>query len=212
MATSQVKTKQKAITNQLFAKLSETECPIWFLKYLHKSIGYIFMHDDKYVIINKPKLQTDFCFGYGLNGVSTIKENDDANRMVNHANNDQNYFIEKNLEEINNTLERLSNLKKSLINNKTAIFTNNNNYCPYVFTIFNSYPQTELIQSINSMPYSYYERNKQILNSHILDNLDLINKYIDAYEIVKTDFIKRLHTYLKRYGLSKIHAWSYLVD
>ena len=28
----------------------------------------------------------------------------------------------------------------------------------------------------------------------------------------KENFEKRLHTYLKRYGLSKLHTWTYLVD
>ena len=31
-------------------------------------------------------------------------------------------------------------------------------------------------------------------------------------EEVKKAFIKRLNTYLKKYGLSKLHTWTYLVD
>lgn len=35
---------------------------------------------------------------------------------------------------------------------------------------------------------------------------------IEGLELEKASFIKRLNTYLKRYGLSKVRTWSYLVD
>lgn len=35
---------------------------------------------------------------------------------------------------------------------------------------------------------------------------------IAGYEEVKTEFIKRLNSYLKRYGMSKVETWSYLMD
>ena len=33
-----------------------------------------------------------------------------------------------------------------------------------------------------------------------------------SLEIEKAKFTKRLNTYLKKYGLSKINTWTYLVD
>jgi hypothetical protein len=44
-----------------------------------------------------------------------------------------------------------------------------------------------------------------------LDNED-IELIIAGLEEVKKSFIKRLNAYLKKYGLSKINAWTYLVD
>lgn len=37
-------------------------------------------------------------------------------------------------------------------------------------------------------------------------------KYLAALEKVRADFVKRLNTYLKKYGTSKLHTWAYLSD
>ena len=39
-----------------------------------------------------------------------------------------------------------------------------------------------------------------------------IQAIIDGLEVVKKQFEKRLNTYLKRYGLSKLNVWTYLRD
>ena len=39
-----------------------------------------------------------------------------------------------------------------------------------------------------------------------------IDAMIDGYMEMKRIFKKRLDKYLKRYGLSKVNAWSYLRD
>ena len=39
-----------------------------------------------------------------------------------------------------------------------------------------------------------------------------VTALIKGYEIVKENFIKRLNTYLKKYGLSKVNSWSYWQD
>ena len=38
------------------------------------------------------------------------------------------------------------------------------------------------------------------------------NAILYGVEVVKEQFKKRLNTYLKRYGLTKIHSWTYLSD
>jgi len=38
------------------------------------------------------------------------------------------------------------------------------------------------------------------------------NRLLDAYEKVRVRFSKRLDAYLRRYGLSKVHAWTYWID
>ena len=39
-----------------------------------------------------------------------------------------------------------------------------------------------------------------------------IKEILDVYKKQKENFTKRLNTYLKKYGLSKLHTWTYLVD
>ena len=46
----------------------------------------------------------------------------------------------------------------------------------------------------------------------ICNDTELIKKLIAGYEEVRTEFIKRLNAYLKRYGMSKVRTWSYLSD
>ena len=41
---------------------------------------------------------------------------------------------------------------------------------------------------------------------------DEVKMVKDAVERQKAKFTKRLNSYLKRYGLSKVNAWSYLRD
>lgn len=55
--------------------------------------------------------------------------------------------------------------------------------------------------------YPFYEKN-------IIEELDEQDreKLLKICESEKDKFLKRLSTYLKKYGLSKVHTWTYLVD
>ena len=64
-----------------------------------------------------------------------------------------------------------------------------------------------------SRAYTY----KDMYNEHKLNEEDKlspedIDRIIEGYREVIKKFDKRLKTYLKRYGLSKVKAWSYLSD
>lgn len=54
--------------------------------------------------------------------------------------------------------------------------------------------------------YYYNAKDLQLLTANDLQRV------ADAYEVVKQAFIKRLNSYLKRYGLTKIDTWTYLSD
>lgn len=55
-----------------------------------------------------------------------------------------------------------------------------------------------------------YEMPNEI--KYITYDVDLLDALIKGYEVVKEQFIKRLNTYLKRYGLTKLNVWTYLSD
>jgi hypothetical protein len=38
------------------------------------------------------------------------------------------------------------------------------------------------------------------------------SRIIEGYEQVFADFVKRLQSYLKRYGLTKLDTWTYWID
>ena len=48
--------------------------------------------------------------------------------------------------------------------------------------------------------------------THTVLSRDEINNITAGYEEVEKTFTKRLNTYLKRYGTSKLNVWTYLRD
>ena len=66
------------------------------------------LSNGKIVEIEKPKMQTNFCFGYGWvdpNG----EEEDAADKMAEYAKESQEYFIKKNLEQVDKFIEDANN-------------------------------------------------------------------------------------------------------
>ncbi|SFU37151.1 hypothetical protein [Butyrivibrio sp. INlla21] len=155
-----------------------------------KQIGLIVPldHDDIYVI-EKPSIETSFCFGYGM----YLRSNDDdekrAFEMEHHARTDPSYFINANLEPLNRWIEDLQSNKWGW--GKRIKYNGQTN------------PHLVSIEAFNS----WEERpDLTVLTENEIQNL------VAGYEEVKAQFIKRLNTYLKRYGLSKLNTWTYLRD
>lgn len=141
--------------------------------------------------IEKPSINKDFCFGYGFCGVSTEEDYQQAQKAADNAKTNEKYFIEKNLEELEIYMNSISGDRYKVVKR----------------------PQY----------YKQGEDNK-------LRNLDFVDHYTDlqegqveltedekkailqGYNEVKQAFIKRLHTYLKRYGMKHVNTWSYLCD
>ena len=182
------------------------------LKALYKEIITDYWKDDKmidfcmkkaaYIVplengditeIEKPSIETHFCFGYGMNGISTEEDYQDAQSMMHHADTNEQYFIDENMKGINSYIE---NLKDKHIKVYKYV-----HYCGKC--------------DIRLKGINFY-RHFEIPESNLKDCKELTagerEEMIKGYEIVKKQFEKRLHTYLKRYGLSKLHTWTYLVD
>lgn len=150
--------------------------------------------------IDKPRIETRFCFGYGLYGVSTDEEYKDAENMRQHAETSQDYFIKENLKGIE---EIINELKDDSFEVYTAL--------AYIGqdegTKTKSYHLTRICNNPEYNP-AWWANYKGLTKMTTADR----ERLIKAYEEVKQAFIKRLNTYLKRYGLSKIDTWTYLVD
>ncbi len=143
--------------------------------------------------IEKPTIETSFCFGFGYCGVSTQEDEQRASDMMHHAQTDQEYFINENLEQLN---RRIKNLKDSRLKAYKHV-----QYCGDCDT---------RLKAVSL--YDYFETPPSNLKDcHELTDNER-QAMIEGYEIVKKQFTKRLETYLKRYGLSKLHTWTYLSD
>ena len=62
------------------------------------------------------------------------------------------------------------------------------------------------------MGYNFIKFRDGLLPEFSLIGSEDVEKIIIAYEDVRSRFAKRLDTYLKRYGLSKVRSWSYWLD
>ena len=162
---------------------------------VRKSTFDVVMLSNGYMIpIDKERIETMFCFGYGFNGVSSLEDDENASKIAEHARTDEEYFISKNMESIN---DKIKDLEKS----------------PIVIV----YPFSE-----EKSPIKYYTtyKNEILLECekcYYSDGFEIITnedkqKIIDVLNGCKADLEKRLKTYLKRYGLSKIQTWTYLRD
>lgn len=140
------------------------------------------------VALEKPHIETNFCFGYSDSAYDT-EDYDRANAMVGHALTHEEYFISENMRKIG---EKIADLKEPGIYSR-------NGYC--------TTPKAHVIRALEWPRYGEeLPEGAQPITEK--DRAALI----EAWEKVGTDFRRRLDSYLKRYGMSKVNAWSYWRD
>lgn len=159
-----------------------------------KIVRVVKLENDNFIAIDKENIETSFCFGYSLSRYDS-KDYDNANDMVNYARTNKQYFINENLQIFDRKLEDLKTYNLFLIKN------------------YNNAPNNSKCKAL------VFKTDWQVMNFSEKDKEELTRvseqdkqKIIKAYEIERDNFEKRLKTYLKRYGLSKIRAWSYWQD
>lgn len=138
--------------------------------------------------IEKPTIETSFCFGHGYCGITSPEDEQRAYACERIARTNEDYFLEENLRDINAWIEALQDKK--------------------VYKYGRYYGKTEgKLRNITVLSYwqTPSEGMEEISDSER-------QALIAGYEEEKKRFTKRLKTYLKRYGLSKLKTWTYLVD
>ena len=182
---------QKELKEILRESLAET----WredMQNYIMKETAYIVeLSNGDIVKLEKPRIETSFCFGAGYCGYCTAEEWDDANDMARHARTSEEYFKSENMRQITEKIEALKAPTAhtwKLIAEYTA--NQENPLKAYVLERYGC---------------NCYQHGREATR-------DDIQRIISGLEEVKKQFEKRLNTYLKRYGLSKVRTWSYLRD
>ena len=89
----------------------------WLDYYLKKFDSVIDIDGKYYWGIDKPNIETSFCFGYGYCGISTEEEDKRASDMAMMARTDEQYFLNENM-------VKMEDLKKSVEKAKTFCFNN----------------------------------------------------------------------------------------
>lgn len=206
-------------TVELFTKSEQSElwekvAQIWadgsyWLDFYKKDTALLIeLENGDIVRIEKPRIETDFCFGYGYCGVSSLEESNAAHDTADSVKTDGGkYFTEQNLKDLDRQIEKLKGLDDD--------FVKYGKHCPNAYRSHAHY-------------FKRYNRGAQIPTISIFSEWRQINmvdgdefqrlteqdeaKYLAALEKVRADFVKRLNTYLKKYGTSKLHTWAYLSD
>lgn len=149
---------------------------------------------DGYMLqIKKPHIETRFCFGYSDSAYDT-EDYDRANRMAHHARTNEDYFREQNLKDLRKKIEQAKSDAACWFGN--AYFNQGNDVLKTIFSFRYSHIPSDINDTSKYQPVTKEDR---VLIA-------------EALEVELERFSKRVETYLKRYGLSKVHSWSYWRD
>ena len=165
---------------------------------------YFLKFDNCFLGFEKPSIQTRFCFSYGLNGVSSQKDYNEAKVQERNIKTNQQAFINANLENLNKSIEKIETFISQWIDKKERCFSARYNK---IFICKNS--RNHLAYLTWSWDYDNIINKNAIIKEATKEDLLLI---IEVYKQQIKNFKKRLNTYLKRYGLSKLTTWTYLAD
>lgn len=202
LTTAPIENPQK----DLKAQYMDTICrEVWqdakMQDFIRKDTAHVVQLDngDLYAI-EKPSIKTHFCFGYGYCGVSTEDDRRGAQDAAHHAATNEQYFIDKNLECLNIIIEELNDTRNEI----------------YKFVKYSKSPEGSKVKGIRYTSLQYNPEYAPYMWDGLRD-LERISEnerqaLIRGYESVKEAFTKRLRAYLKRYGLTKLHTWTYLSD
>ena len=167
--------------------------------YCFKKTSFVVKFKDGGLLaIEKPSIQKDFCFGYHDSKHNTDSF-DNANRMAHKAEKNVNYFMEQNLKDIERKIEVIDKELSRKHNRDTNII------------VFGQYSGQSKDSKLRCWAVERYGEEQDYDDKRKLDPEE-IKMLKDGYLETKKAFTKRLQIYLKRYGLSKVKAWSYWRD
>lgn len=149
--------------------------------------GYIVMRDT-IIVADKPSIQTRFCFGYGI-----YNDYDEVQARCTAARHDEGRFIQVNLSDCaaRRNLERLDKYVPLL---RGRLYRDQPDGCRLGYIEF-------------VCPIDVNDSDRDCILTD--DERARYREFLEA-EVAK--FEKRLHAYLKRYGLSKCDFWTYWQD
>ena len=205
-------TNKKVQTKNLKTELKFNDAKNEFLQvnnldeksYEAKCYEYALKFDNNFLCFDKPRIKTSFCFGYGQNGISTEEGYEGAREQQKNMETNKQAFINANLEALNKSIEDIKTFISQWIDKEEKFFSARYNK---IFICKNSY--NHLAYLAWSWDYDNIRNKDMIIREATKEDLLLI---IEVYKQQIENFKKRLNIYLKRYGLSKLRTWTYLVD
>lgn len=159
-----------------------------------KQISRVVELDAGLIVIEKPRIKTKFCFGYHLSRFND-DDYDRATDAAKYARESVEYFKRENLREEIRVLEALKDDDLKLYSRKHYCSSPLGSRCRALVSR-ETWEDLKPYEQDDFIPITDEER-ESIIREH---------------EIALADFEKRLDSYLKRYGLSKVDTWTYWMD
>lgn len=164
------------------------------MDYERKKISQVVELDNgELVAIEKPKIETRFCFGYSHYDDSEER----AEKMADYASTKPDYFINENLREFDRIPERLRNRSEEA----------------YTRNLYNGSPKDSKVKFVDFWKsWDIADLDDERKSAFRKLSPAEIEKLLTAYAEERAIFEKRLHAYLKRYGTEKLNCWTYWRD
>lgn len=168
-----------------------------WLDYWLKKTSALMMTDCGIILtFEKKKIKVDFCWS------DEGADYDEYKRLRSSEQSMREYFLAENLREYDNKIKELSTLKDKHGNTLVPVMYERDayNYCWGVAD-----------NSLRLLKEYDFEEEKKHRYVHRMTDNDVKN----ALAILKDErnkFEKRLNNYLKRYGVSKLHTWTYYAN
>jgi hypothetical protein len=166
------------------------------------------------VTISKQKIKTRFCFGEGSNGV-TLEE---AAAQAQNARTSFEHFKRENLATFKSYIDAIEKAKEL---DGYALAIENTRYrtqyedCRLARIDF--YRLSKVLDDCGGSAYLEELPGKEIAEKgsgrkYRIASKEEIEKILNAYKEAAAAHEKKIGAYLKRYGTSKVEAWTYWVD
>lgn len=187
----------KKINEELKRKYLEREAARGFTgnsweKYLlGKAAWIVELEDGTLFCIEKPSIETRFCFG------ESGYDMDEAFEKAKRARTSEDWFRAENLKGLDGKIRLLGEKTREVYGVNVPYRVYETLYISHGDVVDNFY--TDRYWGVSE------ETHKKI-------SMEDRGRILEGYKLVREDFAKRIDRYLKRYGLSKVYSWTYWRD
>lgn len=172
------------------------------IDHFRKKVGGLYrLSNGGLLRLEKPSIETSFCFGYSDSRCDT-EEYDRANDMVHHTLTNEDYFLKENLHWYDLMIKKINKGEDFLCIHRVSYSSQKEPLNVWEFSVL---PWHKF--------YEYTENRRGLWLADLSEVNDEDRAIIlNALKEERAKFEKRLKTYLKKYGLSKLNVWSYWRD
>lgn len=185
---------------------------------MHKwAVGHVaamaVLNDGTIITVDKQGIEKNFCFG------ESGYDYDEAQDAARHARTSESYFKSENMKRFNDALRDIEEAKtfdgRYILTYKKKAYSGQGDDCRLGYIEYKR--TTEVLEDNGGSAYLcelpgkvMHERGSG--SAYIIMTAADIEKVESAYKAAAAAHEKRVDTYLKKYGLSNVHAWTYWRD